>query len=111
MKLTDAGGTVTTSSFSVTVDNTKPTAVDVQTTNVSGGTAGKPELGDTVTLTYSERNRADLDPVRLERRRRRNVVVRVNDGISDTVQICERRQQRGAPARHSRRSTPSTTSA
>ena len=86
VKLTDAGGTVTTSSFSVTVDNTKPTAVDVQTTNVSGGTAGKPELGDTVTLTYSE----GIEPISILSGwsgAATNVVVRVNNGVSDTVQI------------------------
>ena len=31
-----------------------PTAVDVQSTNVSGGTVGHLDLGDTLTLTYSE---------------------------------------------------------
>ena len=36
------------------VDNTAPTASDVQTTNVGGGTLGRPENGDTVTFTYSE---------------------------------------------------------
>jgi hypothetical protein len=38
----------------VTVDNTAPTASGVQTTNVSGGTAGKPEAGDSISLTFSE---------------------------------------------------------
>jgi chitinase len=36
------------------VDNTAPTATDVQTANTSGGTAGKAETGDTMTLTFSE---------------------------------------------------------
>lgn len=36
------------------VDNTAPTAVDIQTTNVGGGTQGRPEAGDTLTFTYSE---------------------------------------------------------
>jgi hypothetical protein len=40
--------------FSVTGDNTVPSAFAVQATNVAGGTLGKPELGDTLTLTYSE---------------------------------------------------------
>lgn len=40
--------------FSVTGDNTVPSASDVHATNVSGGTAGMPELGDTLLLTYSE---------------------------------------------------------
>jgi hypothetical protein len=39
--------------FNTVVDNTAPTAVDVQSTNVSGGTVGHLELGDTLTLTYS----------------------------------------------------------
>ena len=43
----------TSGNYSVTVDNTAPTATDVQTTN-AGATAGKPELGDEVTFTYSE---------------------------------------------------------
>lgn len=49
----NAGGS-TSANFSVTGDNTVPSASAVQATNVSGGTAGKPELGDTLTLTYSE---------------------------------------------------------
>jgi hypothetical protein len=40
--------------LSVIVDNTAPSASDVQTANTTAGTAGKPEAGDTVTLTYSE---------------------------------------------------------
>jgi hypothetical protein len=54
VNLTDTAGTATMTSYSVTVDNTAPRGTDVQTTNVSGGTAGKPELGDTVTFTLSE---------------------------------------------------------
>ena len=51
---TDVAGNSGTQTFSVTVDNTVPTGSDVQTTNVSGGTNGKAELGDTMTITYSE---------------------------------------------------------
>ena len=40
--------------FSVTIDNTVPAAADIQTANVSGGTIGKAQLGDTVTFTFSE---------------------------------------------------------
>ena len=47
-----AGNGGTTSGFSVTVDNTAPTGTNVQTTNA--GTAGRPEIGDTITLTFSE---------------------------------------------------------
>lgn len=46
------GNSATTSGFSVTVDNTAPTGTNVQTTNA--GTAGRPEIGDTITLTFSE---------------------------------------------------------
>jgi chitinase len=36
------------------VDNTAPTATDIQTTNASGGTVGKAEQGDTIVFTFSE---------------------------------------------------------
>lgn len=49
-----AGNSRTQSGYTVIVDNTAPTAADIQTTNKAGGTAGKPELGDTVTFTFSE---------------------------------------------------------
>ena len=39
--------------YTVTVDNTVPSASDVQTAN-GGATAGTIELGDTITLTFSE---------------------------------------------------------
>lgn len=56
----DAGGNrATVGGFSVTVDNTVPTSSDVQTANAAGGTTGKPELGDVLQLTYSER----IEPV------------------------------------------------
>jgi hypothetical protein len=45
-------GTSTTSTF--VVDTTKPTASAVVATNKTGGTAGKMESGDLLTLTYSE---------------------------------------------------------
>lgn len=54
VKLTDTAATATTTSYSVIVDNTAPRASDVQTANATGGTAGKPEQGDSMTLTYSE---------------------------------------------------------
>jgi hypothetical protein len=43
----------------VTVDATPPATTDVQGTNGSGGTAGRPEAGDQVTYTFSERVEAD----------------------------------------------------
>jgi hypothetical protein len=51
---TDGVAGVTTAGFAITGDSTAPTASAVQATNGSGGTVGKPELGDTLTLTYSE---------------------------------------------------------
>jgi hypothetical protein len=36
------------------VDNTGPTATDIQTTNVGGGTAATPGQGDTMIFTFSE---------------------------------------------------------
>ena len=47
----DAGGPLLNGS--VTIDNTKSTAVDIQTANGTG-TAGIADIGDTVTFTYSE---------------------------------------------------------
>jgi hypothetical protein len=43
----------TQTGYSVTVDNTQPAGSDVQIVN-GGATAGKPEAGDSVTLTFSE---------------------------------------------------------
>jgi hypothetical protein len=50
---TDGNSNSTNASASVTVDNTAPTGSDEQTTSVGGGTQGKVEQGDTITLTYS----------------------------------------------------------
>lgn len=43
----------TQTGFGVAVDNTRPTASDVQTAN-GAATAGRPEANDTVTLTFAE---------------------------------------------------------
>jgi signal peptidase I len=51
-----AANSVTQGGFSVTVDNTRPTGTNVQTTNA--GITGQPGLGDTMTLTFSEQ----IDP-------------------------------------------------
>jgi signal peptidase I len=53
-----AGFSRTRTGYTVTVDGVVPTAADVNATNTSGGTQGKPETGDTYTLTFSER----IDP-------------------------------------------------
>jgi hypothetical protein len=50
---TDNAGNVSPAGFTTVVDNAAPTAVDVQSTNVSGGTVGHVDQGDTLTLTYS----------------------------------------------------------
>ena len=49
---TDASGNTGGFTGSVTVDNTVPTASDIQTTNA--GTAGRAETGDTIIYTFSE---------------------------------------------------------
>ena len=53
---TDQAGNTITSTVVANriVDNTAPTAVDVQTTNGAGGTAAKPNQGDTIIYTFSE---------------------------------------------------------
>jgi len=48
------GNTRTQSGYTVVVDNTAPTASDVQTASKSGGTAGRPEQGDSIAYTFSE---------------------------------------------------------
>ena len=49
-----AGNPATPAASSVTVDNTRPSAADIQTANASGGTVGRAETGDTITFTFSE---------------------------------------------------------
>jgi hypothetical protein len=49
-----AGNNGSQTGLNVTVDNTAPTATDNQITNKAGGTQGRPEAGDVVTLTFSE---------------------------------------------------------
>jgi len=53
---TDNAGNSTNSSLVVNrvVDNTGPTATDIQTTNIGGGTAGQADTGDTIVFTFSE---------------------------------------------------------
>lgn len=87
VKLTDAGGTLTSSGFSAFVDDTRPTAADVQATNDSGGTIGKAEPGDVLTLTYSE----EMEPLSILAGwdgSTTNVVVRLrNAGGRDRVEV------------------------
>ena len=64
-----------------TVDNTPPSAADVQATNTGGGTTGRAEQGDTVTFTFSE----PIEPESILsgwNGAATNVVVRVTTGIA-----------------------------
>jgi hypothetical protein len=83
----DVAGNSATQTYSVIVDNTAPTGSGIQTTN-GGSIAGRPELNDTITYTFSE----PIDPNSVLAGwtgAATNVVVRVNDGGlgSDQVQI------------------------
>ena len=55
--MTSTLGATTTSATVAnrTIDNTPVRGVDVQTVNKPGGTAGRPEAGDKLVLTYSDR--------------------------------------------------------
>lgn len=79
----------TQSGYNVVVDNTAPSASDVQTAN-GGATVARPELGDTVTFTYSE----PIDPSSIVSgwtgTAATNVTVRIvhnGSGTNDTVLI------------------------
>lgn len=56
IRAVDNAGNVATASFTVVIDKTAPAGTDIQTTN--GGTAGRPDTGDTIVLTYTEQ----IDP-------------------------------------------------
>jgi hypothetical protein len=86
---TDAGSrSATTNTWSVVVDNTAPTASDIQAVNKTGGIAGRAEIADTITYTFSE----PIDPNSILSGwtgASTNVVLRLNDGGvgNDTVTI------------------------
>ncbi len=50
----DNAGNTKTANGTATIENTLPAAADIQTTNVSGGTNGLAEIGDTIIYTYSK---------------------------------------------------------
>ena len=84
----DGAGNATTSGIaSVTVDNTVPTATNVQTANAAAGTVGHAEVGDTITYTYSE----PMEPVSFLAGwtgAATSVTVRLNNvGAGDTITI------------------------
>lgn len=75
----------TESGFTVSVDNTVPTASDVQTVN-GGPIAGRPDIGDKVVFTYSE----PPDPNSILAGwsgASTAVVLRVNQATNDTVNV------------------------
>lgn len=84
-----AGNSQATTGFSVRIDDTRPSATDVQATD-GGATAGKPELGDTIVFTYSEQ----IDPESILAGwtgASTSVVVRIADGLillgTDTLTV------------------------
>jgi hypothetical protein len=50
----NAGNTATQSGFSAVVDNVAPSSAAIDSANKTGNTVGKPEIGDSLTLTYTE---------------------------------------------------------
>jgi hypothetical protein len=75
----NASNSQTQTGYSVAVDNTRPTASDVQAVN-GGATTGKPEAGDTLTFTSSE----PIDPESVLAGwtgATTNVVVRIANGL------------------------------
>jgi hypothetical protein len=74
------------SGYTVIVDNTVPSASDIQTTNKSGNTLGKPEIGDSVTYTFSEP--IDANSILANwTGAATNVVVRVTNSANDTLTV------------------------
>lgn len=81
-----AGNTRTQGGYTVVVDNTAPTATDIQTANKPGNSAGRPELGDTVTYTFSE----PIDPISILPNwngEATGVVVRITNGTGDPLTV------------------------
>lgn len=83
----NAGNSATRTGYSVFVDGTAPATTDVQATNKAGGTAGRPEIGDSITFSTSE----PIDPQSVLTGwdgAATNVVVRINQaGNADTVTL------------------------
>jgi hypothetical protein len=85
-----AGNTRTQGGFAVVVDNTAPLGTAIATANRTGGIAGRPETGDTMTMTTGE----PLDAISIvagwEGQSPTNVVVRLNSGVfgaNDTLAV------------------------
>lgn len=81
-----ANNSRTQSGYTVIVDNTAPTATDIQTTNKTGGTAGRPELGDTVVFTFGE----PIDPTSILANwdgQATSAVVRITNATGDPLTV------------------------
>jgi hypothetical protein len=84
VNVTDNNGDVTTFPKSVIVDNTPPKAADVQTAN-GGSTTGKAELGDKVTISFTDNNGMGMRPAN---ETPRNMVVHIdNNGSNDILKL------------------------
>ena len=87
---TDVLGYSGPQSFTTTVDNTPPSAFDIQTANHAGGAQGTAEIGDTISFTYSE----PIDPQSILpgwTGASTNVVVHLEDGgclLNLLVKLC-----------------------
>jgi hypothetical protein len=80
------GNSRTQGDYTVIVDNTAPTAAGIQTANRAGGTAGKPELGDSITYTFSE----PIDPHSILANwngQATSVVVRLTNATGDPLTV------------------------
>lgn len=87
LTMTDvAGNSRTEAAFTVNVDNTAPAAADIQTTN-GGAIAGRADIGDKITFTYSEEPESNSVLAGWSGAAT-NVVVRLNQvAAADTVTI------------------------
>ena len=82
----DSAGNSRTQNFNFIVDNTVPSAADVQAANKTGGIQSRPEILDTVTLTYSE----PIDPHSIVPNwtgAAMDVVVRINNASPDSLLV------------------------
>jgi hypothetical protein len=80
------GNSRTQSGYTVIVDNTAPTAADIQTANKTGGTVGRPEIGDSITYTFSE----PIDPHSILANwtgAATSVVVRITNAAGDPLTV------------------------
>ncbi|MGC1167155.1 MAG: hypothetical protein WA862_13725 [Solirubrobacterales bacterium] len=80
------GNSRTQGGYPVIVDNTAPTATDIQAANKTGGTVGRAEVGDSITYTFSE----PIDPQSILVNwtgAATSVVVRVTNATGDPLTV------------------------